>query len=143
MGDINLVDVFENQHKETGDTSRRKSKKIDHVLISHNLLPAVKHLGFLPWNQIMESDHHTGFVDFDDLGLFRENTEDPTHNSSRKLSTDYPDLIAKYLEILIAKIKHKIQQALSELARIAQKCGWTEFNSIYSKLTTIMLNVDK
>ena len=41
----------------------------------------------------MESDHCTGFVDFDENELFGENMEDPTHLVSRKLSTDYPESI--------------------------------------------------
>ena len=92
--DTNLTDVYEYQYKQTGDTSRRKpTEKIDHVLISPKLLLAVKHSGFLPWNQIMESDHRTGFVDFDKNQLLGENTEDPTHNTSQKLSTNYPESI--------------------------------------------------
>ena len=41
--DTNLTDMYEYQHKQTGDTSRRNTKKIDHVLISPKLLLAVKH----------------------------------------------------------------------------------------------------
>ena len=95
----------EYQHKQTGDTCRWNTKKIDQVLISLNLIPAVKHSGFLPWNQIMELDHHTRFVDFDKAELFGKNTENLTQNSSRKISTDYPESIVKYLEILNKKIK--------------------------------------
>ena len=127
LRDTNIVGLFEHQHEQTGDRSRRNTKKIDHVLITPNLLPVVKHSGFLPWNQIMESDHCMGFIDFDDIELFGENTEDPTNNSSRKLSTDYPESIVKYLEIMNNKIKkQEIQKALSELARKAAYKKWTD-----------------
>ena len=77
MKDTNLIDVYEYQHNQKGDTSRRNTKKIDHVLISHNLLSAVKHSGFLPWNQIMEYDHCTGFADFAKTELFGETHRRP------------------------------------------------------------------
>ena len=44
-------------------------------------------------------------MDFDKLELFGENTEDPTHNTTRQLSTDYPDSIDKYLTILQTKTR--------------------------------------
>lgn len=83
-----LQDVHSMQHKVMGDTSRRSNTKIDRVLISPDLQAAVKHSGFLPWNQIMESDHRTGFVDFDEIELFGENTENATNNATRQLSTN-------------------------------------------------------
>ena len=149
MTDTNILDVYEYQHEQTGDTSRRNTKKIDHVIVSPNLIHAVKHSGFLPWNQIMESDHRTGFVDFDEVALFGDNTEDPTHNATRKLSTDYPESIIKYLEIMNKKIKSKkIEKSLSELVRKAGVNGWTkkrerEYNNIDSLLTQIMLQAEK
>ena len=121
------MDVYEHQHEYTGDTSRRSTKKIDHVLISHNLIPAVKHSGFLPWNQIIESDHRIGFVDFDENKLFGENMEDPTHLVSRKLSTDYPELIEKYLKILNEKVtQNNIEKSVSALIQKARRHGWTK-----------------
>ena len=59
----NLIDVFTFQNENTRDTSRRSTKKIEHVLITPSLLNSVKYSGFLPWHQIMKSDHRTGFVD--------------------------------------------------------------------------------
>ena len=137
--------MYEHQHKYTGDISRRNTKKIDHVLISHNLILTVKHLGFLPWNQIMESDHRTGFLDFDENELFGKITEDPTHSASRKLSTDYPELIDKYLKILNKKVtQNNIEKSVSVLITKARH-GWTkkrerEYNKIDALLTRIMVN---
>ena len=96
----------------------------------------------------MESDHRTGFVDFDELELFRANTEELTHNTSRKLSTDYPESIEKYLTILHTKIKaRKIPQAISKLQRIAAKSSRENHKKRYSRidneLTTIMLAAEK
>ena len=126
-----------------GDTSRKINTKIDHVLISPDLQAAVKHPGFLPWNQVMETDHRTGFVDFDEIELFGENTEDKTYNASRKLSTDYPYLIDKYLQLLRTKTKtRKLAKSITRLQAIPAK-GWreqheTRYNRIDDKLTGIM-----
>ena len=97
MRDLHLTDVFQHQHGHTGDTSRKNAKKIDHVLVSANVLPAIQHSGFLPWNTIMESNHRTGYIDFDALTLFG-NTDDLTHLASQKLTTGYPEVMEEYLK---------------------------------------------
>ena len=145
----NLTDVFSFQHDNVGDTSRRSTKKIDHVLISPSLLKAVKHSGFLPWNQIMESDHRTGFVDFDAESLFGKDTDDPTSAYARRLSTDYPEAIEKYLQLLNEKVsKSHIVSAIAKLNKRAQKHGWTpnrerDYNNIDAQLTDMMLAAEK
>ena len=96
----------------------------------------------------MESDHRTGFVDFDELELFGENTEDKTHNASRQLSTDYPDSIDKYLQLLRTKIKtRKLAKAIARLQAIPAK-EWREqhekrYNRIDDELTGIMKWAEK
>ena len=90
----------------------------------------------------MESDHRTGFLNFNELELFGENTEDLTHNATRQLSTDYPDSIDKYLQLLRTKIKaHKLEKAIAKLQAIPNR-GWreqheTRYNRIDNKLTGI------
>ena len=72
----------------------------------------------------MESDHRAGFVDFDETSLFGDNTEDPTHTFHRKLSTDYPEAIEKYLKLLNEKVtKHHIVSAIAKLERKAHNTG--------------------
>ena len=99
MRDLNLTDVFQHQQGHTGDTSTKNAKKIDHILVSVNVLPAIQHSSFLPWKKIMESDHRTGYVDFDALTLFG-NTHNLTHLASQKLKTDYPEAMEEYLKHL-------------------------------------------
>ena len=123
MRDLNLIDVFEHQHGTTGDTSRKNAKKIDHVLVSENVLPAIQHSGFLPWNAIMESDHRTGFVDFDALTLFG-NSDDLTHTATRKLTTDYPEAMEEYLTHLQKGFADRnVLSALSRIVLLAKKMG--------------------
>ena len=143
-----LQDVYTTQHDVMEDTSRKSNTKINHVLISLDLQVAVKHSGFLQWNQVMESDHRTGFVDFDELELFGENIEDKTHNASRPLSTDYPDLIDKYLQLLWTKIKaRRLTHGIAKLQAIPAK-GWREqhekrYNRVDDKLTGIIKWAEK
>ena len=143
-----LQDVYNMQHDIIGDTSRTSNTKIDHVLISTELQSAVKYSGFLPWNQVMESDHRTVFVDFDKLELLGENTQDLTHNTTRQLSTDYPESIDNYLIILKTKIKScNLSKAIHRLKHISAR-GWNEqhekrYNKIDEHLTQLMLLAEK
>ena len=94
--DCGLQDVYKYQHESRGDTTSKKQHKIDHLLISPALLPAVIRSGFLPFAEILESDHRTGFADFDSTVLFGEEIPDLTNTANRKLHTKYPKRMAKY-----------------------------------------------
>ena len=84
----------------------------------------------------MESDHRTGFVDFDEIELSGENTEDATHNATRQLSTDYPESIEKYLQHLRTKIKtRKLANAIAKLQKIPAKNGNHNMNADTTELT--------
>ena len=41
MRELNLTDIFQYQHKHSGNASRKNPKKADHILVSANLLPAI------------------------------------------------------------------------------------------------------
>ena len=71
-----LIDVYAHMHGTVGDTSIKKSHKIDHLLVSSETPPSLQRLGFLPWNQVIESDHRAGFADFDASKLFGEEPQD-------------------------------------------------------------------
>ena len=85
-----LTDIFEHQHGHVGDTSAKKRHKIDHILVSENVLSSVVRSGFLLWGVAMASDHRIGFVDLNVAKRFGD-IEDNTHHSSRKLNTTYPE----------------------------------------------------
>ena len=148
MQELNLTDVFQYQHGHTGDTSRKNSKKIDHILVSANVLPAIQHSGFLPWNKIMESDHRTGYVDFDALTLFG-NTDDLTHSASRKLTTDYPEAMEEYLKHLQKGfVDRKVLSTLERIVYKAKKNGWTTklmktYDRLDQEVTNIMLKAEQ
>lgn len=90
-----LTDVYEHQHEVIGDTSSKKNHKIDHLLVSPDVLPTIDRSGFLPWGTMMESDHRTGFADFNASLLFGKEDSDSTALSARKLHTKYAKRVEK------------------------------------------------
>lgn len=70
---------------------------------------------------------------------------DPTHAYARQLSTDYPEAIEKYLQLLNEKvIKSHIVSAIKKLNIRVKKHGWTinrerDYNNIDAQLADIML----
>ena len=121
--DCGLTDVFEYQHEQVSDTSIKKIHKIDHILVSQDVLPSVKRSGFLPWGAVMASDHRTGFLDLDTETLFGT-IEDSTHSSSRILHTKYPKRTKKYREEVLDQFKkNNLFKAMQKLSTIAKNRG--------------------
>ena len=95
----------------------------------------------------MESDHRTGYVDFDALTIFG-NTDDLTHSASRKLTTDYPEAMEEYLKHLQQGFADsKVFPALSKIVNKAKRIGWTtklmkKYNRLDRKVTNIMLKAE-
>ena len=122
-----LTDVYEFQHEVVGDTSSKKRHKIDHLLVSPDVLPSVVRSGFLPWGTVIESDHRTGFVDFDATLLFGQETSDSTSLSARKLHTKYAKRVLKYREEVLGAFKARgLFKSMRRLQHRAHRCGrWT------------------
>ena len=83
-----LTDVFEYQHKQMGDTSIKKEHKINHLLVSQDVLPSVTRSGFLPWGAVITSDHRMGFLDLNAPMLFGT-LDNTTASSACLLNTKY------------------------------------------------------
>ena len=116
-----LIDVFEHHHAQIGDTSNKKLHKIDHLLVSQSITPALIRSGFLPWGDVIASDHRTGFVDFQADILFG-NMDDPTSSSARKLNTKYPKRVERYKEEVLQKFKDRnLFHAMETLSKKAKR----------------------
>ena len=122
-----MIAVFEHHHAQIGDTSNKKLHKIDHLLVSQPITPALIRSGFLPWGAVIASDHRTGFVDFQAEILFG-NMDDPTSTSARKLNTKYPKRVGKYkTEALQKFIDRKLLLSIEKLSKNAKRRGtWTK-----------------
>ena len=113
-----LINAYEHIYGKVGDTVIKKSHKIDHLLVSPEILPALHRSGFLPWNQVIESDHRTGFVDFDATELLGEEPQDTKNYDSRKLHTKFQKRVEKYKAQVLEKFKGKnIYKAVGKLAK--------------------------
>ena len=144
-----LVDAFEHHHAHIGDTSNKKLHKIDHLLVSQSIVPALTISGFLPLGAVIASNHRTGFVDFQADLLFG-NMDDPTSSSSRKLNTKYPKRVEKYREEVLQKFKDRnLFHAMAKLSKKAKRRGtWTvkmqkKYNEIDNEATKIMLKAEE
>ena len=128
LRNCNLTDVFEHHHAEMcGDTSEKKRHKIDHIAVSQKILPVVKSCGFLPRDEICDTDHRSGFVMWDADELFGPDIDDLTAPEKRKLILAYPDRVNKYKEYVKDKFEEqKLGKALSALQYKASKHGWTK-----------------
>ena len=142
-----MTDTYEHKHgQECGDTSNHKSHKIDYIGVSDNLLPAIISCGFLPWNDIMFSDHRVGFLKWDRKLLFGDILDDATVPTSRKLLLCYPERVEKYRTYVEERFREqKLFQALDKLIyRVNKKGSWTKkmkrkYNNIDKIVTEIML----
>ena len=146
-----MRDVYKYKHGPLcGDTSNKKVHKIDHVAATESILPAVKECGFFKWNEIIHSDHRTGFVTWDATQLFGEESDDLTKLAQRNCMLCYPDRVAKFKKYCMEEFEANfLFQALDKLIHSANKKGrWTKthekkYNAIDTLATSIMLAGDK
>eukprot|EP00957_Ditylum_brightwellii_P108712 8292384-Ditylum_brightwellii.AAC.1 len=63
-----LVDVFTHLHPDETPphTYQRGGNRIDYILITPALIPALRSTGFLPFNIPFMSDHGSAYADFDE-----------------------------------------------------------------------------
>ena len=121
---------------------------MDRILVSNSVLSVIQRSGFLPWGTIMETNHHTGYTDFNTDILFGA-SKDPTHHSHRTLTTDYPTAVKQHLEIVNEefKIRH-MHENISKLVNEAKWHRWSnkfqrKYNARDSKVTKTMLQAEK
>ena len=125
----NLTDVYKHYHAGMfKDTSEKKSHKIDHIAVSHKILPAVKKCGFLPRDEICDTDHRSRFAIWETEELFGPDTDDLTAPEKRKLILAYPDRVNKYKDYFQERFKEqKLGKTLSDLQHKAKQHGkWTK-----------------
>jgi hypothetical protein len=69
--DFNLTDIYRHRHgSDEPATYQRGQKRLDYMLCTADLLPAVTACGIMPFKILSPSDHRTIFVDFDTKLLF-------------------------------------------------------------------------
>lgn len=94
-----LVDLFSLRLGTTKSPStyQRGSRRIDYLLMSPSLLPAVKAAGYDPVGYLLPSDHRGMYVDFDTDELFDHTPPQITSATKRGFCTSSPGVIQKYI----------------------------------------------
>jgi hypothetical protein len=85
--DIGLADVFSIRHPHLPEpaTHIRGSRRIDYFLVSASVLPAVKAIGYDPFQYRITSDHRGMFLDLDNEILFGNQTQALAATPSRDI----------------------------------------------------------
>ena len=118
-------------------------------MVSPDVLPTIDRSGFLPWGTMMESDHRTGFADFNASLLFGKEDSDSTALSARKLHTKYAKRVEKYREEVLVTFKDRgLFKSMRRLQHRANRCGrWTNkmqkrYDAIDRQATEIMTKAE-
>eukprot|EP00980_Cylindrotheca_fusiformis_P020498 scaffold7555_cov72-Cylindrotheca_fusiformis.AAC.3 len=101
---LELIDVIGRSHPQTRKLSTyiRGTTRLDFVLISRDLLPAVRQCGYLPYHSHFRTDHRFAFVDFDLKTLFGSASTKLASHAFREFSSKDPKRVEQYL---LAKFK--------------------------------------
>eukprot|EP00980_Cylindrotheca_fusiformis_P031495 scaffold26462_cov166-Cylindrotheca_fusiformis.AAC.1 len=96
---LQLIDIIARNHPHTQHlpTYIRGSTRLDFVLLSSDLIPAVKSCGYLPYHSHFRTDHRFAFVDFDKAELLGTATSKLASHTFREFTSKDPKMVEKYL----------------------------------------------
>eukprot|EP00957_Ditylum_brightwellii_P149546 11388126-Ditylum_brightwellii.AAC.2 len=113
-----LIDAFSHLHPDIAPphTYQHSDNRLDYIFITPALIPALKGVGFLPFNLPFLTDHGALFADFDKKILFLGDMDNPLDIGQRNLVANNPACHDKYVKLL-AKLfrQHKICEKVAEL----------------------------
>jgi hypothetical protein len=101
-----LTDVYRHRHGlDEPATYQRGHRRLDYILCTSSLLPAITACGILPFKLLSESDHRTVYVDFDTHSLFgslpselASPKQQPFHSRDYENSEVYINTVHAYCE---------------------------------------------
>jgi hypothetical protein len=102
MVSCGLVDPLRHQHaaRPFPATYNRGNSRLDYILVSASILPAVQRSGILPYNSIFYSNHWSCYLDIDSTLLFEDPTFDMQPRCRRQLQLHDPLIVQTYNETL-------------------------------------------
>lgn len=108
-----LVDLFSTR---TGSQShpatyQRGTKRLDYILISPRLLPAVIAAGYDPFGYRLPSDHRGMYLDFSTEALFQQDHPELAPVAHRDFTTKSPETVRTYVN---AKTKYMVEHRFFE-----------------------------
>jgi hypothetical protein len=105
----------------------RGTSRIDFILVSPGLLPAVQRSGSLAHYSLMHGDHRAYYLDFDSTLLFADPAYEIAPISSRHLRLHDPRIVQKYREVLKEQLEHhRILDQIEFFIETTQNDAWTE-----------------
>lgn len=136
-----LVDVLRHHHpsQQYPPTYNRGKKRIDLILASASLLPAITRSGILPYNSVFQGDHRPCYIDLNATEAFGGQTAPVCPPCQRNLQLHDPRKVDEYLSALNGQLSlHKVHQKVTTLNNKALT-GWQEEDQIqYERLDTLI-----
>ncbi len=130
-------------------TYARGSKKIDHILVTAALLPAVTASGIEPLHAGILSDHRALYVDFDTKLLLRGTLTTIPPSAARLLKSTDPKSVDVYIRKLTEQLEHhRHTECLARLMRLGTYTFFTNAmhrtaEALDRTLTKAMLYAEK
>eukprot|EP00980_Cylindrotheca_fusiformis_P027514 scaffold20799_cov73-Cylindrotheca_fusiformis.AAC.3 len=120
---LKLVDIIGRQHPSTLalPTYIRGSKRLDFILLTEDLIPAVRRCGYLPFHDHFRSDHRFAFIDFDQDILFGPSEAQLAPHMFREFRSNDPKQVEKYL-----LFKYRLLQDSNFFPRLQTLCDSDE-----------------
>jgi hypothetical protein len=138
---VGLIDILRYHHPSTAypATYNRGRKRIDLILISASLLPAVKRSGILPYNSMFQGDHRPCYIDLDADEAFGGKTPPISPPCQRSLQLHDPRIVSAYLNTLNKQFDiHKIHEKVGKLQKKDSKL-WEEMDvQTYERIDTLI-----
>jgi hypothetical protein len=118
----------------------RGSKRIDFLLVTPRLCPAVLNSGSLAFHSLIHSDHRAYYLDFDALLLFADPAYEISLPSYRRLQLSDPRLKNQYRDLLHEQMEYdKVYYNVKVLQAASDSGKWSaEDTSNYQKLDCII-----
>jgi hypothetical protein len=126
----------------------RGSKRIDYILVTPSLVPAVTNSGSLAFHSLFHSDHRAYYLDFNSVLLFSAPAYDIAPPSYRQLQLSDPRLKNQYRDILHKQLEyHKIYDKVESLQVASATGTWSDahtqdYQSVDKTITEAMLHAE-
>jgi len=146
--DLNLVEAISTLHGPAQKPTHQRGRlAIDGIYISRSLLEGSKG-GFLPFGEVMGSDHRALWIDISAGHVGMDQQEIIASPASRRLKCQDPRIVAKYNQELMRIISENGWEGrISDLFDAASDNTWTEqhektYNDIDNELTKAKIDAE-
>jgi hypothetical protein len=142
-----LVDAHEYVHgiNENIHTYKWGSSKIDHILVSADIAPAITKCGILPFDTIYESDHRALYVAFNSQQIFKASLPEVPDKPQRGLHSNKPKEVEKYTRLVDRKLKEATTYTAIDNVNPANKTqdDWPDLENIDAKISAIVEEIEQ